>query len=142
MYIDITANTSHSSTPSLRIAQLITSLGTLSKAFSKSKKKPKQSFLPLTINFSSYICLAIKMASVVPLPCMNPNCMSSISICCRILCSKILSTTNANYVTLDNNVNSKPVSVIMWHCCSFKPLIADKYTCSTLTFVSRNICMY
>ena len=32
-YIDITAETSHSSTPSLRIAQLITSLGTLSKAF-------------------------------------------------------------------------------------------------------------
>ena len=37
-YIDITADTSHSSTPSLRIAQLITSLGTLSKAFSISTK--------------------------------------------------------------------------------------------------------
>jgi len=31
-------HTSHSSTPSLRISQLITSLGTLSKAFSKSTK--------------------------------------------------------------------------------------------------------
>jgi len=47
MYIDITADTSYSSTTSLRIAQLITSLGTLSKAFSKSTK-PKYSFLPLT----------------------------------------------------------------------------------------------
>jgi len=37
-YIDITADTSRSSTPSFRIAQLITSLGTLSKAFSKSTK--------------------------------------------------------------------------------------------------------
>jgi len=32
IYIDITADSSHSSTPSLRIAQLITTLGTLSKA--------------------------------------------------------------------------------------------------------------
>ena len=38
IYIDITAYTSHSLTPSLCIAQLITSLGTLSKAFSKSTK--------------------------------------------------------------------------------------------------------
>ena len=27
-----------------------------------------------------------KMASVVPLPFMNQNCMTSILICCRILC--------------------------------------------------------
>jgi len=41
----------HSSTPNLRIANLITSVGTLSKAFSKSTK-PKQSFFPLALNFS------------------------------------------------------------------------------------------
>jgi len=34
----MTADTSHSSTPNLRIAHLITSLGTLSKAYSKSTK--------------------------------------------------------------------------------------------------------
>ena len=33
----MTADTNHSSTPNLRIAHLITSLGTLSKAFSKSR---------------------------------------------------------------------------------------------------------
>jgi len=33
VYIDMTANTSHSSTVNLRIAYLITSLATLSKAF-------------------------------------------------------------------------------------------------------------
>jgi len=38
VYIDITADTNHSSTPTLCIAYLITSLGTLSKAFSKSTK--------------------------------------------------------------------------------------------------------
>jgi len=71
VYIDTTANTSHSSTPNLCIAHLITSLGTLSKAFSKSTK-PKYSFFPLTLKFSS-ICLTIKMASVVPLPFVNPT---------------------------------------------------------------------
>ena len=44
---------------------------------------------PLTLKFSC-VSLAIKMASVVPLP----NCMSSISVCCRILCSKILYMTS------------------------------------------------
>jgi len=34
------------------------------------------------------------MASVVPLPFMNPNCMSSVSVCCRILCSKVLYMTS------------------------------------------------
>ena len=38
VYIDTTADTNHSSTPNLRIAYHITSLGTLSKAFSKSTK--------------------------------------------------------------------------------------------------------
>ena len=54
--MDITADTSRSSTPILRIAQLITSLRTLSKAFSKSTK-PKYSFLPLTLKiFSDTYC--------------------------------------------------------------------------------------
>ena len=50
----------------------------------------------ITLKFSC-ICLAIKMASVVPLPFINSNCMSSISICCRILCSKVFSTTFIAY---------------------------------------------
>ena len=50
MYIDITADTSHSSTPSLRIAQLITSLGTLSKAFSKSTKPKYNSKILLRLS--------------------------------------------------------------------------------------------
>jgi len=86
VYTDMTADTNHSSTPNLCIAHRITSVGTLSKAFSKSTK-PKYSFYPLTLKFSC-ICLTVKMASVVPLPFINPNCISSTSICCRILCSK------------------------------------------------------
>ena len=49
VYIDITADTSHSSTRSLCIAQLITSFGTLSKAFSKSTKQNQKSFLPVIL---------------------------------------------------------------------------------------------
>ena len=45
VYIDITADTSHSSTQSLCIAQLITSLGTLSKAFSKYTNQNRASYL-------------------------------------------------------------------------------------------------
>jgi len=44
VYIDMTANTNHSSTPNLRIAHRITFLGTLSKAFfeiHKAKGKGK-----------------------------------------------------------------------------------------------------
>jgi len=50
VFIDMNANTSHSSTPNLCIAHLITSLGTLSKAFSKSTK-PKLSIFLLTPKF-------------------------------------------------------------------------------------------
>ena len=39
VYMDMTADTNHSSTPNLCIAYLITSLRTLSKSFSKSTKR-------------------------------------------------------------------------------------------------------
>jgi len=55
--------------------------------------------LKLKANFSC-ICLTIKMASLVSLPFINPNHISSISICCRILFLKILSTT---FITCSNN---------------------------------------
>ena len=50
-YVYITVLINHSSTPSFRKAHFTTSLGTLSKAFSKSTK-PKYSFLFLPIYFS------------------------------------------------------------------------------------------
>jgi len=90
-YIEMIADTNHSSTLNLCIAHIITHLRTQSKAFSKSTKR-KYGFFPLAVNFSC-ICLTIKLASVVPLPFTNPKCIASISICCRILCFKILSTT-------------------------------------------------
>jgi len=74
-HIDITANINHSSTSNLCIAYLITSLRTRQKAFSKSRS-----------GSTAFI---------------NPNCISSISICCWILCSKILSTT---FVACSNNL--------------------------------------
>jgi len=45
VYIDMTADTNHSSTPNLRIAHLITSLGTLSKAFPNPQSQNRASFL-------------------------------------------------------------------------------------------------
>ena len=39
------------------------------------------------------ICFMTNIASAVPSPCTKPNCKSSISICCLILCSKTLSIT-------------------------------------------------
>ena len=56
------------------------------------------------VNFklACFVFLSLSgLASVVPLPFMNPNCMSSILICCRILCSKILSTT---FIACSNNL--------------------------------------
>jgi len=44
-------------------------------------QKPKWSFFPFALKFSC-ICLTVKMASVVPLPFINPNCVLSMSICC------------------------------------------------------------
>ena len=40
------------------------------------------------------------MASVVPLPFMNPNCMSSILVCCRILCTKNVLTAHTEILRL------------------------------------------
>jgi len=47
VYIDMTANTNHFSTPNLHIAHLITSFRTLSKAFSKFTKQNRASFLQI-----------------------------------------------------------------------------------------------
>jgi len=76
-----------------------TSLGTLSKDYSKSTK-PKHSFFPLTLKFSC-ICLTMKMASVVHLLFINPGCISYISIYCRILHPEILSMT---FIARSNNL--------------------------------------
>jgi len=45
VYIDMIADTNHSSTPNVRIANLITSLGTLSKAFFNPQSRNRASFL-------------------------------------------------------------------------------------------------
>jgi len=47
VYINMTADINHSSTPILRIAHRITSLGTLSKAFPNPQSQSRASFLEL-----------------------------------------------------------------------------------------------
>jgi len=51
--------------------------------------KAKIELFPLAVKFSC-ICHTIKMVSLVPLPFINPNCISSVSICCWILYSDFL----------------------------------------------------
>src|SRR6267154_1169949 len=67
--------TSHSSTPTCLRAHHTTSRGTLSNAFSKSTKAIHNSFC-FPRNFS-WTCRTIKIASVVPFPGLNTNCISS-----------------------------------------------------------------
>src|SRR5206468_7766983 len=74
-YIDMMTLTSHSSTFSFLNAHHNTSDGTLSKAFSRSTKAIHNS-LPLHKYFSCN-WRTMKIASVVPLPGLNPNCKSS-----------------------------------------------------------------
>jgi len=57
-------------------------------------------FFPLALNFSR-IFFIIKMAPVLPLLFIKPNCISPVSICCRMLYSKILSTT---FIVCSNNL--------------------------------------
>ena len=64
--------------PSFLSAHLTTSLGSLSNTFSRSTNA-KNSGLFFARNFSC-ICRTTKMASVVPFPSMNPNCIPWILI--------------------------------------------------------------
>ena len=76
IYIDITADTSHSSTPSLRNCPAYHFSWHSIKSFLQIHKTKIELF-----TFNSKILLHLschKMASVVPLPFMKPNCMSSI----------------------------------------------------------------
>src|SRR6218665_4159841 len=54
--------------------QLKTSLGTLSKAFSRSTKV--HYFFLFPSNIFSYNCLSMNTTSIVPLPGLNPNWLS------------------------------------------------------------------
>jgi len=114
-YIDITADASHSSAPNLHIAHLITSLGTVttvSNTFSRSTNT-KYEFLAFHSKFL-LICLMMNIASIVPLSFMKPNCMSSVSICCLILCSKTFSTTCGMLQQLYSTVHWVTLTLMNW----------------------------
>jgi len=72
----VTADTTWCSTPNTYIFHLITSLGTLSNALLISTN-PKQNFLPFTV------CLMTNIV-IVPLSLVKPNCISSVSLTCRL----------------------------------------------------------
>src|SRR6266516_1979376 len=91
LYMLLITFTIHSSTPTYLRAHHSTSRGTLSKAFSKSTKAIHNSFC-LPRNFS-WTCRTIKMASVFPLPGLNPNWIASIFTIFLIRASKTLSNT-------------------------------------------------
>ena len=89
VYIDYTILTNHFSTPSFLKFQHTASLGTRSKAFSKSTNAKCKFFgfgKCLTCN-----CFKIKMAFVVPHPGVKPNCILSMFTCCFINFSTIFS---------------------------------------------------
>src|SRR5664279_2422076 len=101
-YIDLITDTIHSSTPNFRKAHHTTSLGTLSKAFSKSTKAIHRSFF--FAKYFSCSCLTTNIASVVPLPAINPNCMSS-TFTIRltlpsITLSRLFITCSSNFIPL------------------------------------------
>src|SRR6218665_3758950 len=70
-YIDFISRTIFSVIPFFLRLQYITSLGTLSKAFSRSTNV--QYLFSFPSRTFSCVCLSIKIASVVPLPFMNLN---------------------------------------------------------------------
>jgi len=98
VYIDMTADISYSLTPNLCIAHFITSLGTLSKAFSKSNKaKIELSFNSKTLLHLSYS----KNGTSASLTFHKSNLYIIYLNLCRILYSKILSTT---FIACSNNL--------------------------------------
>ena len=78
-----TSLTNYSSSTSFLKAHHRTSLGTLSRAFSKSTNA-KYKFHFFFAKYFSCNCLKIKMAFMVPHPSIEPNCISSMSTCCLI----------------------------------------------------------
>ena len=89
VYIDYTILPNHSSAPSFLRFQHTASLGTRSKAFSKSTNA-KCKF----VGFGKFLvcnCLKIKMAFVVPHPGVKSNCILSMFTYCFVNFSTILS---------------------------------------------------
>jgi len=75
-----------------------------------------------------------KLASVVPSLFINPNCISSTLVCCRILYSKILSTT---FIACSRDVR------ILRFCtcrtlCTIGQLVQNWLSCAELTKRHRN----
>ena len=100
-YMASTSLTNHSGTPTTLKAHLSSFWGTLSKAFSKSTN-PIYSSLCF-VRYFSWSCLRIKIASVVPGPRQEPNCISSMLIVSRIMISATLSITSRTW-----SVNFRP----------------------------------
>ena len=82
-----------------------------------------------------HLCMHLTVESF-----MNPNCMSSISICCRIRCSKILSTT---FIACSNNLTPlyDPHS-IGYFIPGLKPSFSANPSHCSLPFFFRIDCMY
>src|SRR5664279_158911 len=125
-YIDFITDTIPSSTPNFRKAHHTTSLETLSKAFSKSTKAIHRSFF--LAKYFSCCCLTTNMASVVPLPAINPNCMSS-TFTIRltlpsITLSRIFITCSSDFIPLyEPHSRESPLSLINIHHPTFTPVI-------------------
>jgi len=107
VYTDIIANTNHSSTPNLSSP----SISLLSERYQKlfPIHKPKTELLSFSSKVLVHLSYNKKMASVVPLSLMNPNCISSISICCWVLYLKIFSTIFTALVMAVCYVHHRPI---------------------------------
>ena len=98
-YVPSTILTSASGIPIHRSVAITISLGTVSKAFSRSTNP--RAILPCTSSLFSTICLRAYIPSAVPLPFMNPCCSSpkSHSTLILILASKTLSNSFSTWLS-------------------------------------------
>ena len=106
--------------PSFRMAHQMTFLGTRSNAFSRSTNA-KYNFLFLARCFSCN-CLSMNIASVVPLPGMKPNCMSSIEILSLMIFSITHDSfhdkefeTSVSYLSPEHHLNDEAIFPIRWN---------------------------
>ena len=119
-YTPSTILTSASGTPIHHSVAITISLGTVSKAFSKSTNP--RAILPCTSGIFSTICLRTYIPSAVPLPFLDPCCSSpkSCSTLLLILASKTLSSSFSTWLS---SVMLRCTSTVLFHIGTIRPIL-------------------
>ena len=124
-YAPYTILTSASGTPIHRSIAITISLGTVSRAFSKSTNP--RAILPCTSSLFSTICLRTYIPSAVPLPFLNPCCSSpkSPSTLLLILASKPLSSSFSTWLSsvMPLYFPGSCTSPVLFHIGTTRPIL-------------------